>query len=371
MDLINATQMASGYTMGMDPDGREHLLVVVKGTFSIPVDGSEPRLLEEQVPPVEADTFTGDPGVSAPIYETDYALVKRRCDVVLNGSAYTLEGQPANNVGVGLRVGSMSKAFNVVGDRVWEASVVSTSLSKPEPFVVKPISYDKAFGGLDNYHEDEKKHSAYMLNPVGCGYHAQTGNSLVDKTPAPNTEEPGKQIQKPSGKYRPMSFGPIGRGWEPRYLSAGTYDQNWLDNVFPFLPADFQETYYQCAPQDQQIKFLRGDEIVDLINLTAQGRTSFKIPTIEVPVVFFRKKGDRDEKQAVADTLVIEPDLNRFSITWRASVPLKKNMFEIPQVLVGHKSRAWWRARDLGKTYYVSLEELRLSKLREAAEEDA
>ncbi len=66
----------------------------------------------------------------------------------------------------------------------------------------------------------------------------------------------------------------------------------------------------------------------------------------------------RQEVQAVADTLVLEPDDGRFMITWRASLPLKKNMFEVPQVLAGKMSRAWWRARELGKTYYKSLDEL-------------
>ena len=70
------------------------------------------------------------------------------------------------------------------------------------------------------------------------------------------------------------------------------------------------------------------------------------------------------------DTLMIEPDKRLFSLTWRASLPLKKNMFEIPQVLVGKMSRGWWRARELGKTYYPSLEHLALSKKTEA-EEDA
>jgi hypothetical protein len=30
-------------------------------------------------------------------------------------------------------------------------------------------------------------------------------------------------------------------------------------------------------------------------------------------------------------------------------------MFEMTQVLVGTMSRAWWRARELGKTYYPSV----------------
>jgi hypothetical protein len=55
-------------------------------------------------------------------------------------------------------------------------------------------------------------------------------------------------------------------------------------------------------------------------------------------------------------------------MTWRASLPPKKNIFEIPQVLAGEMSRGWWRARELGKTWYPSLAHLHREKRREAAE---
>jgi hypothetical protein len=152
-----------------------------------------------------------------------------------------------------------------------------------------------------------------------------------------------------------MGFGPIGRNWAGRYPLAGTYDQDWLDNVFPFLPKDFDERYYQAAPADQQIDYPQGGEEVQLLNLTPQGRTRFFLPTVDVPVVFFRNGAEPEHRQAFLDTIVIEPDLGRLLLTWRASVPLQRNMFEMTQVLVGTMSRAWWRARELGKTYYPSI----------------
>ncbi|MCK5013694.1 MAG: DUF2169 domain-containing protein [Candidatus Omnitrophica bacterium] len=57
----------------------------------------------------------------------------------------------------------------------------------------------------------------------------------------PNTEETGKPVTKPNGKYRPMAFGPFGRAWKQRIQYAGTYDQHWIDSVFPFLQADFKD----------------------------------------------------------------------------------------------------------------------------------
>ena len=63
---------------------------------------------------------------------------------------------------------------------------------------------------------------------------------------------------------------------------AGTYDQEWIDNNFPFLPPDFKEAYYQAAPADQQIPYLQGGERVFLENLTPAGQTSFDLPQIEI-----------------------------------------------------------------------------------------
>ncbi len=369
MELLNATRIQAGYTMGMQPDGRELLVVVAKGTFTIPVRRGEPQLAEQQKPLIEADTFTGEPGFSAPAYEVDYSPVKRHCDVLLVGSAYAPGGRPCTRVQVSLRVGPVFKSFAVLGDRFWESGNIAIRPGYPARFEVMPITYDRAFGGTDNFHANEKKHSAYMPNPVGRGYHRQLGRELVDGTPMPNTEELKRPVTMPNGICQPMAFGPLGRGWEPRLKFAGTYDQAWLDDTFPFLPSDFDDAYYQAAPADQQMPFPEGGETVFLENLTPEGQTTFQLPQMDIPVVFFYKKGGREERKAVLDTIVLEPDEGVFTLTWRTTIPLKRNIFEIPQVLVGRKSRGWWRARELGKAYYPSLAELARERRLEAEEE--
>ena len=78
MELINATRMTAAYTMGMEPSGRELLVVVIKGTFELPHTPDQPlHLAAEQLPMVMADTFTGEPGFSAPLYEVDFAPCKQ------------------------------------------------------------------------------------------------------------------------------------------------------------------------------------------------------------------------------------------------------------------------------------------------------
>ncbi|MES2355104.1 MAG: DUF2169 domain-containing protein [Pseudomonadota bacterium] len=358
MELINATKMQAGYTMGMEPSGRELLVVVVKGTFHLPKNGESPRLHEIQQPMVMADTFTDEPGLSAPVLEVDFAPRKHRCDVLFVGSAHAPGGKPVTRIPVGLKVGALTKSFAVVGPRTWRANTLSVSAGDPAPFVTQPISYDLAFGGVDNFHEDPDKHHAFMANPVGKGFHKHLNTSWVDGAPMPNTEELNNSITATDGNYQPMALGPVGRGWESRSRYAGTYDQNWQDNIFPFLPADFDERFYQAAPVDQQIDYLKGGEEIILANLTPEGKTIFQLPHIEMPVHFFLKQGGRVDMKGNLDTLMLAPDAGYFSMTWRATQPLKKNIFEIGQVLVGNQPPTWWRARQLGKTYYVSLAEL-------------
>ncbi len=359
MELINTTGMCAAYTQGVEPSGREWLVVVVKGTFGIPEQaGLLARLHPEQMPMVTADTFTGEPGFSAPVQEVDFALRKPRCDILLTGSAWAPHGAPAERVLVGARVGAWQKTFAVVGNRHW-GGLSGTRASAPEPFVKMPISYDRAFGGLDARHEDPAEHGAYMRNPVGRGWHRRLEARYVDGTPLPNTEEKDLPVTAPDGKYAPMAFGPVGRGWASRLPFAGTYDQDWIDNVFPFLPADFQDAYYQAAPLDQQLDYpMPGTLDVALANLTRNGQERFKLPCRELPVTFFRRRGGHEEVKAVLDTIAFDTDRRLVTLAWRAAMPLKKNMFEISNVLAGTMSSGWWRARALGKTWHPSLGEL-------------
>lgn len=352
MELINATRMTAGYNMGLEPSGRESLVVVIKGTFRFPQPG-EPAghfaLHEEQLPLVMADTFTGEPGLSAPVYETDYAPRKDFADILLLGKAHAPHGRPSTRVETGIRIGNWSKRLAVVGPRQWDCGLATLRSTPAAPFVNQQISYDIAYGGVDTAQEDPTQHGAFMRNPVGLGYHKHLKKSWVDGKPLPRTEEIGRSVSDPDSDYQPMSYGPVGRGWEPRLQFAGTYDETWRNEHFPFLPPDFDSRYFQSAPADQQVPlefFRNGPMEVTLANLTAEGLTRFTIPHLVAPVHVFPKRGSREDHIAVLDTVVIEPELQRFSLTWRVARPLKKSMHEIAQVLVGKKGREWWQQRD-------------------------
>lgn len=344
MLLINATRMVAGHNVGMDPSGRELLVVVIKGTFTLPKAGEAVRLHDQQQALLMADTFTGEPGLSAPLYEADFAARKQRCDVLVVGRAWAPGGQPVTRMRVGLKIGPIDKVADVVGERVWQAGLTGISASSPQPFVNMPVSYDRAFGGADRFSEDEREHDAYVANPIGRGWHKHLKNEWVNGSPLPNVEAPAEGVSFPSDQCTPAAFGPVGRGWPQRACHAGTYDQQWLDEVFPFLPKDFDERYYQAAPPDQQMPIPTGSLAVQLSGFTPDGLRSFALPYFEAPVTVFPKRGEREAYKGMLDTIVLEPDAERLTLTWRVTRPLKKSIFEIARVQVGVQGHDRWDA---------------------------
>jgi hypothetical protein len=285
------------------------------------------------------------------------------CDVIVNGSAHAPSGKPAGKVTVGLKVGPIAKRIDVLGDRTRWRFLIWALASAPKPFATKTISYDVAYGGTEVSTRDEKKARAHRDNPIGAGYYPLSrfwglaGRSLA------NTQEAGKSSHRRNGKYKPMSFGAMGRNFRTRAAYAGTYDQRWLDERVPWWPEDFDYRYFQCTPPDQQMPFPKGGEEVELENLTSAKLTRFRLPIRPMPILALPHDGDPVQLDAVIDTVLIEPDLERVMLTWRASLPMKKSCFDLKQVHIDRTLRQHREAiRDATKPHYANLEELVRSK---------
>ncbi|MFW8609579.1 DUF2169 family type VI secretion system accessory protein [Rhizobium beringeri] len=352
MQIWNQTGYPTEFTMGMDKAGHEYVVVVVKATFEFPeAPGGLVRKSSVQVPLVMADTHTGAPGFSATLWETDFAFRKPRCDVIANGCAYAPGGRPADRVTVGIKLGQWSKVFDVLGHREWRALGPIFAGSAPQPFLRQPFSYDTAWGGTDRLDSDDKQPASYRQNPVGTGW-ARTGNQrLIPGLRLPNTQATGEEVRSPFGDYRPMSFGPYGRAWPDRIEFGGTYDQNWIDNVFPFLPADFDERYFQMAPPDQQTNFPSGGEEVVIVNLTPSGRESFRLPPTSLPITLFRGDEKSFERPVLPDTILFDLENRRFSFVWRVSQRIHRSILDFSECWIGPPTRGMLRARVSGKRY--------------------
>ncbi len=334
MNLINATAYQSGLTVMNKPDGEEVLVVVIKATFNLPQSNQQPDLSTEQVPLFEADIFTGDSANSSVLYESDFAIYKQYCDVVLNGSAYSPGAKPISSLQVGMKVASLQKTFKVIGDRVWQKQGNQVTPSEPAEFVKIPINYEYAYGGIDETKRDPEHLAAFNKNPVGKGFYQYNDVELLHNCPLPNTEIIGIPLTNPVQQSEPQSFSSIGRSWSPRIDYAGTYDEHWKTSRFPFMPEDFDYRYFQCAPVDQQIPYPQGGEEVVLVNITKDGRRQFLLPTVAINVHCRLKQSNSFVVQPVIDTIVIEPDDERFTMALRAAMPLKKSILEVSEVYI-------------------------------------
>jgi hypothetical protein len=114
---------------------------------------------------------------------------------------------------------------------------------------------------------------------------------------------------------------------------------------------DFDEQFHQCAPLDQQMPYPQGGEAVRLIHLLP-GRPDvrFALPKLSMQVRVLRKDYSQASPEARVDTLFFEPEKQRFSVLWRASVALQRSTQELRDIAIGPVDPIWWRDRTLGRT---------------------
>jgi len=357
MELVTRLGIAAAATPGMAQDGTALILLVAKATFALPLNGNADRagtpLLALQPPIIEADEFEAEPGLSAPRYEAELALYKPRCDVLLLGAAYAPGGTPAPACKVGLRVGALRKAFEVTGQRRWQKLPMSWggwTLSAGAPFHRQPLSYGIAYGGTDSRHAEPSKQAVCSANPVGLGFHSDSDSdsALVHGRPAPQTQAINAPPADPWQPQASLSFGPVGRSWQPRLKLAGTYDDAWREQRFPLLPEDFDPLHWQAAPTDQQLDTLQPGLPVELWNLTPDGHCAFELPALTLQVRCTRAGQGGASASATAtstststhmlraDTLLIEPEVGRFSLCWRMHWPRLRSLGEIQRLELRH-----------------------------------
>jgi hypothetical protein len=191
-------------------------------------------------------------------------------------------------------------------------------------------------------------HATCETNPLGLGFARQwfLKASRLKSLPAPRIETPSAPVtaslfwqvardrhQKP---IPPAGLGSLGRAWTPRRQKAGTYDDAWLDQRWPNLPKDFNFSYWNAAPADQQIDYPQGDEIIELSNLVphdtpgsqvdAKGNTTLKIalPGHRAFVLAHFQNSALYPLRTIIDTLRLDldhPEGPRLTCLWRTLVP--------------------------------------------------
>jgi len=334
LQLKNATPFAATLFSAPDPEGVDTLFAVVKGTFRLdtvrPDDEQEPVLLK--------DRYAGDPAATGIVEPSDVSLSKKGTDVLLLGSACAPRGRTSTEVRVSWRIGSVAREAVVSGDRRWEIGPLGPKPTPPAPFETMPLVWERAFGGIDRAPGDATRVDAEPRNPAGTGFRLRVGGSPVAGTLLPNVEHPSERVRSPGDRPAPCGFGPVAPHWLPRRAWAGTYDEAWVRTRAPYLPADFDARFLQCAPEEQVVPgFLKGGEPVRLEGLSPAGPLSFALPSLRVSVTFRLDTG-QETRPAPLDTVLLKPDAGRLVLVWRAAFPCDKKLLKVREAEVASRA---------------------------------
>lgn len=324
MQIINRTPYEMERVVIFDRQGRETLLVIVKGTFDF--SNGATRVSDEQKPVVVADEYYGDPVETSIRVTSDFLPVRTCTGITLSGHA-VVRGGKTRQMDIGIRVGPLMQKAVVFGDRIGYKAITSPAL-----FERMPLTWENAYGGFDTSHADSKHHDAHAANPVGKGFIARKSKLDQDMVALPNIEDPRNLIRGPFDKPAPVGLGPVPPFWEARRKYAGTYDEAWQKERAPLLPDDFDERFLQSAPASLTADgYLRGDEHCDLVGMTEDGHVQFDLnasaPTIGAR---FARKGMRSKP--VLESLHFDTDAQQFFITWKSTIDIQGRVEELRNI---------------------------------------
>ncbi len=260
MDIQNQTPFEFLPLPGYDKDGGEVFTLVLKGTFVL---AARQALVPAPVqrPLALTDEHYGEPGASPVRCESELALFKPSCDLVLVGSAWAPDGKPTRKIPVAFGVGGTVKLREAVAD------------------------------------EPSKRIPLRSLEEGG-----------------------GKGSSSAEGKA-PDGFGFYPRSRQPRLGYAGTYDDAWKAERAPFLPADFDYRYFQSAYPDLVLPaYPAGGEPLRIRNAAPDGWIEARVPAIAIEASV-RFEAREDVGRMALDTIVCEPDDRRMTLLWRRMVP--------------------------------------------------
>lgn len=329
LQLRNSTPFVVGIHPLANEKGRESLYIAIKATFEIK---TVPEIAAEQLPLIHEDEYRDEPGDSSLRYASEIHLTKPATDVVMEGCAQAPDRRRVNWLDVVLSVGKLAKTVRVFGDRQWDGGLVAQKATKPEPFEVMPLIYERAFGGRHEVDVEKGEVLWEERNPVGRGFRGERRRREMVGLELANLEDPRHLISGISDRPPPAGFGFVAPSWYPRYTFAGTYDESWQRERVPYLPEDFDPRFFNVAHPDLVCRgYLRGGEPVRVRNASPHGPLRFALPECRLDAAV-RIRGRTERPALHLETVLLEPEEPRLVMLWRGMVECRKSGLEVERV---------------------------------------
>jgi uncharacterized protein YjbI with pentapeptide repeats len=270
----------------------------------------------EQVPEIidESELWNVAGGALGQNEFLDVAMPKVRGELLVKGKFFSPGGKPAPAGQVKVGLGPVEKTLYVFGDRFWKKKAgLMSVITEPEPMTEMAITYENAFGGPE-----------CKENPAGKGMEPEKGEASKEQRPLPNIEDPKRLIGSPKDRPDPAGFAPLDLMHPDRMKKMGTYDDKWLKNNWPYFPDDFDWSYFNCAPEDQQIEeFFKGDEVLSIQNMHPQKPLiNSALPGMRARCFINRIKDENEvfvDVKTGLDTVWLFPDQERGICVWHGA----------------------------------------------------
>lgn len=297
-----ATTPPVPFALGVVPWKQNEVLrvtVVVKATFLAKM----PRMVPAATPlPYRiSDVHYKNQPAARVIAAADRVPRKPRVDVTFLGHAHAMRGASVAEMFARVALKHeervlFDKRLRIVGARI-------DAESAPIPFVRMPIVYERALGGIGT-----------AENPIGCG------EDDADDEDRPN-------ILDPNDPSRPIGLGPVSVAWPVRKKKLGQTSPRDVESPLMSLPDAFDFSYFQSAPEDQQI-----DELPPNATLILEGFDPEREHVeIELPgaramgAIYGLDAADPDLGTMIefrADSLQIDADQWTATLTFRGDIEI-------------------------------------------------
>lgn len=349
-------------------------VVIIKGTFDL-VPG-QVKISADQQLPMLADQYYDEPETSSLVMEGDLVPVKPATDIYVTGHAHRPSEAPGYEWLAQIAVAqtqvrdslqhktgdvlTLRHTLHLCGPRYWESSFLGGwRLSQPAPVNAIPLKYELAFGGqferkvkVSAQHPEGVMVDSYAANPVGVGYYDTAAMQRGQRYLAPSILRRGQTLSSLRDRPAPAGTTPISRWWPQRYQYAGTYDRHWertwqdeqgkpLEGVFPALPEDFNNRFYNAAPPGLVWPgLLQGDEALDMRGLLPEGHLQTRLMGVRLLAILHGGAESGHTELFKLDTLHIDLDARRVILTWRLTVR-QSLQAERVQIMFAHPNEGY------------------------------
>ena len=314
----NKDTIATGWAIANFPDSQPGIDAGLGASFFVKANY---RLRQGDVPIPWTDGPVTGCGDVAPdgnpahgiSYASDWVPHKPFGEFMAVGTAYSPSPTGSVAYQVRMQVGNASKSLDVIGDRVWNTSLLGRHSPGPaSPVKAVPLDYAHAWGG-----------PKYPYNPVGRGFRTDA---------MPNLEVPGDHALKYAAEAQPAGFAPIPPSWPQRSAKLRGPDGQWRRHRWPWLPEHFDYTFFNAAPPDQWIDgFFRGDESLQFDNMHPEHAVyTTRLPGMRARCFVTKRQGDDDSQPASLcevplslDTLWVDMDQEKLTLVWRGRTPVR------------------------------------------------